>query len=78
MAVKCLLWAEGENAAVALTAVDAMAKPDVVGEDMTVAADTGAVEMTVADVVIAPQAHTPTAPTDALAKTPSTTLNPVL
>ena len=45
----------------ALTAVDAMDAPgmtDVVGADMTVAADTGAVAMTVADVVIAPQTHT--------------------
>ena len=62
----------------ALTAVDAMAAPDVVGEDMTVDADTGAVEMTVADVVIAPQAHTPTVPTNALTKTPLTALNPAL
>ena len=43
----------------ALTAVDAMAAPDVMGADMTVAADTGPVEMTVADVVNAPQTHTP-------------------
>ena len=46
----------------ALTAVDTMAAPDVVGVDMTVAADTGAVAMTVADVLIAPQAHTPSGP----------------
>ena len=54
-----MLWAEGEDVAVSLTAVDAMAAPDVVGADMTVDADTGAVEMTVADVVNAPQTHTP-------------------
>ena len=43
--------------AVALTAVNAMAVPgvtDVVGADMTEAADTRAVAMTVSDVVIAP------------------------
>ena len=42
--------------AVALAAVDAMAAPDVtdvVGVDMKVVADTGAVAMTVADAVIA-------------------------
>ena len=54
-----LLWAEGEDAAVALTAVDAKAAADVVGADMTVAADTGGVAITKTDVVIAPQAHTP-------------------
>ena len=62
--------------AVALAVVDAMAAPDVtdvVGADMTVAAETGAVEMTVADVVIASQAHTPSGPTDALTKKPLTT-----
>ena len=59
LAVKSLLWAEGEDAAVALTAEDAMAAPDVVGADMTVDADTGAVGITVADVVNAPQTHTP-------------------
>ena len=42
----------------ALTAVEAMAAPDVVGAHMTVDVDTGAVEMTVADVVNAPQNHT--------------------
>ena len=65
----------------ALTAMDVMDAPgvtDVVGADMTVAADTGAVEMTAADVVIAPQAHTPSAPTNALTKTPLTALNPEL
>ena len=44
----------------ALIAVDAMAAPgvtDVVGADMTVAADTGAVAMTMADVVTASQAQ---------------------
>ena len=48
--------------AVALAAVDAMAAPDVtdvVGADMTVVADTGAVEMTVADVVTASQSQPP-------------------
>ena len=59
----------------ALTVVDAMAAPDVVGADMTVAADTGAVAMTVADVVIAPQAHTPSGLTDALTKNLLTALN---
>ena len=62
----------------ALTAVDAMAAPDVVGKDMTVAADTGAVEMTVADMVVNPQAHTPKAPKNALTKTPLTALNSAL
>ena len=60
----------------ALTATDAMAAPDVVGADMTVAAETGAVVMTVADVVIAPQTHTPSSPTNALTKTPLAALNP--
>ena len=78
MAVKCLLWAEGGDAAVALTAVDAMAASDVVVTYMAVAADTGAVAMTVADVVIAPEAHTPSAPTNALTKTPLTARNPAL
>ena len=59
----------------ALTTVDAMAAPDVVGTDMTEAADTGAAAMTVVDVVIAPQAHTPSVPTNALTKTPLTALN---
>ena len=48
--------------AVALAAVDAVAAPDVidmVGADMTVVADTGAVAMTVADVVIASRAQPP-------------------
>ena len=62
----------------ALTAVDAMAAPDVVGTVMTVAADTGSVSMTVVDVVIAPQAHTPSAQTNALTKMPLTALNPAL
>ena len=53
----------------ALTAEDAMAAPDVVGADMAVDADTGAAEMTVADVVNAPQTHTPQT------HTPSTTKN---
>ena len=62
--------------AVALAAVDAMATPDVTdveGTDMTVAADTGAVKMTVADVVIASQAQPPSGPIDALTKKPLTT-----
>ena len=62
--------------AVALAAVYAMAAPDVtdvVGADMTVAADTGAVAMTVADVVIASQAQPPLGPTDSLTKKPLTT-----
>ena len=64
--------------AVALTAVDVIDAPgvtDVVGADMTVAADTGAVEMTVADVVISPHAHTPSGPADALTKKPLTAQN---
>ena len=43
----------------ALTAEDAKAAADEVGTDMTVAAVTGAVAITKSDVVIAPQAHTP-------------------
>ena len=62
----------------ALTAVNTMATPDVVGADMTVAADTGAVVMTVADVVIATQAHTPSGPTNALTKKPFTEINRLL
>ena len=60
----------------ALTAEDAKAAADVVDADMTVAADTGAVAITKTDVVIAPQAHTPTDLTNALTKTPLTALNP--
>ena len=67
-----LLWAEGEDAAVALTAVDAKAAADVVGADMTVAADTGAVAIIKTDVMIAPQAHTPTDLTNDLNKMPLT------
>ena len=62
----------------ALTAMDAMDAPgvtDVVGADMTVAEDMGAVAMTVADVVIAPQAHTPSGPIDALTNKPFTAQN---
>ena len=62
----------------ALTAEDAKATADVVGADMTVAADTGAVEITISDVVIAPQAHTPSGPTDALTKKPLTAQNQAL
>ena len=61
-----------------MTAVDAMAAPDVVGADMIVNADTGAVAMTVADVVIAPKAHTPSGPTNYLTKKPLTALNRAL
>ena len=71
MAIKCLLWAEAGDVAMALAAVDAMAVPDVtdmLGADMTVAADKGSVAMTVADVVIASQAQPPSGPTNALTK----------
>ena len=56
----------------ALTAEDAKAAVDMVGADMTVAADTGAVAITKTDVGIAPQSHTPSGPTDALTKKPLT------
>ena len=56
----------------ALTAEDAKAAADVVGADMTVAVDTGAVAMTKTDVVIAPQTHTPSDLTNALTKMPLT------
>ena len=56
----------------ALTAEDVKAGVDVVGADMTVAADTGAVAITKTDVVIAPQAHTPSGLTNALTKMPLT------
>ena len=62
----------------ALTAEDAMAAPDVVGADMTVAADTGAVSMTMVDVVINPQAHTHSGPKNSLTKKPLTALNRAL
>ena len=55
-----------------LTAEDAKAAADVVGADMTVAADTGAVAITKTDVIIAPQAHSPTDLTNALTKMPLT------
>ena len=55
-----------------LTAEDAKAVADVVGADMTVAADRGAVAITKTDVVIAPQAHTPSGLTNALTKMPLT------
>ena len=58
--------------AVALTAEYAKATADMVGADMTVAADTGAVEITKTDVMIAPQAHTPTDLTNDLTKMPLT------
>ena len=56
----------------ALTAEDAKAASDVVGADMTVPEDTGAVAMTKTDVVIAPQTHTPSGLTNALTKMPLT------
>ena len=56
----------------ALAVEDAKAAADVVGADMTVAVDTGAVEITKTDVVIAPQAHTPSGLTNALTKMPLT------
>ena len=56
----------------ALTVEDAKAVADVLGADMTVAADTGAVTITKTDVVIAPQAHTPSGLTNALTKMPLT------
>ena len=52
----------------ALTAVNVKAAADVVGADMTVAADTGAVVMTRTYVVTAPQTHTPSDLTNALTK----------
>ena len=61
--------------AVALAAVAAMAAPDVtdvVGADMTVVTDTGALAMTVADVVTASQAQPPSDVKTALTKTPLT------
>ena len=65
----------------ALTAEDAMAAADVVDADMTVDVDTGSAEMTVVDVVNAPQirtpqTHTPSTPTNALTRTPLTASNP--
>ena len=75
LAVKCLIWTEAGDVAVALAAVDAMAAPDVtdvVGADMTVVADTGAVAMTVTDVVTASQAQSTSDPKTALTKTPLT------
>ena len=56
----------------ALAALDAMAVlyvTDVVGADMTVVADTEAVEMTVVDVVTASQAQPPSDLKTALTKT---------
>ena len=68
----------------ALTVEDAMTAPDVVGADMTVAADTGdeaiavamTVVMTVENVVVTPQTHTHSVLTNALTKTLLTALNP--
>ena len=56
------------TSAVALTAEDAKAAADVVGADMPVAADTGDVTISKTEVVIAPQAHTPSGLTNALTK----------
>ena len=56
----------------ALTAEDAKAVADVVDADMTVAADMGAAAITKTDVVITPQAHTPSGLTNALTKMPLT------
>ena len=70
-----MIWAEMGDVAVAMDAVDVMAAPDVpdmVGADMKVVADTGAVEMTVADIVIASQAQPPSDPKTDLTKTPLT------
>ena len=75
MYVKCMLWSEAGDVAVALAAVDVMAAVDVtdlVGADTTVVADTGAVVMTVADVVIESQAQPPSEPKTSLTKTPLT------
>ena len=60
---------------VALAAVDVMAAPDVtdvVGAYMTVVADTGAVAITISDVVIESQAQPTSDPKTALNKTPLT------
>ena len=56
----------------ALIAVDAKAAADVVGADMTVAADTGGVAMTKTDVVTTPQTHTPSDLKNDLTKMPLT------
>ena len=56
----------------ALTAEDTKSAADVVGADKTVATDMGAVAITKTDVVIAPQAHTPTDLKNALTKIPLT------
>ena len=56
----------------AMTAEDAKAAADVVGADMTMAADTGAVAITKTDVVIAPQTHIPSDLTNVLTKMPLT------
>ena len=76
-----MLWAEAGDVDVTLAAVDAMAAVDVmdvVGADMTVAADTGAVTMTVAYVVIASQAQPPLGTADAQTKKPLTAQNRAL
>ena len=58
-----------------LTVEDAKAAADMVGVDMTVAADKGGVAITISYVVNAPQAHTPPGPTYALTKKPLTAQN---
>ena len=76
-----MLWAEARDVDVALAVVDAMAAPDVtdvVVAYMTVAADTGAVAMTVVYVVISPQSHTPSGLITALTKKPLTAQNRAL
>ena len=67
-----LLWAEGEDVVVALTAADVKGEADVEGADTTVAADMGDVAMTKTDVVTPPQTHTPSDLTNALTKMPLT------
>ena len=62
----------------ALIAEDAKAAADVVGANMTVAADTGPMEITNSDVVIAPQSHTPSVLTDSLIKKTLTAQNRAL
>ena len=67
-----MLWAEAGDVDVTLAAVDAMAAPDVtdmVGADMKMAADTGAVAMTVVDVVTTSKAQPPSHLKTALNKT---------
>ena len=70
-----MLWEEAGEVSVALAAVDVMAAPDVtdvVGADLTVVADTEAVEMIVADLVTTSQAQPTSDLKTALTKTPLT------